>query len=177
MCVCRFYPRKNLQLLLRTMAELQQSDLSFELRLVGNGAQMSHLRELARELHVKDSIVFAGDLTEQDLAKEYREAGLSSVFPAVRKDLESFCWKPWPRDCRLLLPPIQLFLKWCPTPNLSRKMILLRGGEPFSTLRTMQSCDGGSRGRASCEFVNSRLRMLQRSFLALSGLSQMARLS
>jgi glycosyltransferase involved in cell wall biosynthesis len=76
LCVCRFYPRKNLELLLRTMAILNQSGRAFELHLVGGGGEERRLKKLASRLDLQRRVDFIGDLTEEQLAAEYRSADL-----------------------------------------------------------------------------------------------------
>lgn len=74
--VCRFYPRKNLEVLLHAMARLSNSGPAFELRVVGSGPMNSAWRRAARKLEVERSVRFLGDLSQQDLANEYAQADL-----------------------------------------------------------------------------------------------------
>jgi glycosyltransferase involved in cell wall biosynthesis len=84
LCVCRFYPRKNVQLLLKTMAILQKSELRFELRLVGGGGEQQKLKEMARQLKLEANVKFMENLTETQLASEYRGAHLF-CFPSLQE--------------------------------------------------------------------------------------------
>jgi glycosyltransferase involved in cell wall biosynthesis len=74
--VCRFYPRKNLDVLLRAVSILNRSSRQCELRVVGNGPMGRKWRRLVRELSIDDSVVFVGDVSQEDLAAEYVRADM-----------------------------------------------------------------------------------------------------
>ena len=84
LCVCRFYPRKNVQLLLETMVILRKSTVSFELHLVGGGGEQHRLKKIARRLDLDTNVKFMENLTETQLASEYRGAHLF-CFPSLQE--------------------------------------------------------------------------------------------
>jgi len=69
--VCRFYPRKRLHLLLRAAERLQAKIAGLELRLVGNGPEMSRLKSICRERSLQRTVTFLGNVSQADLAREY----------------------------------------------------------------------------------------------------------
>jgi len=72
--VCRFYPRKRLDVLLRAVALLGGRMPELEVRIVGNGPERARLQHLARELEVERSVTWVGDLSIDRLAAEYNRA-------------------------------------------------------------------------------------------------------
>ncbi len=72
--VCRFYPRKGLDVLLRAAAQLRDSIPRLEVRIVGAGPQLGPLRQLYRELRLENVVRWLGDLPMSRLAEEYRGA-------------------------------------------------------------------------------------------------------
>ncbi len=73
LCVCRFYPRKRLSLLLDAMALLPaiSPQTNIALRIVGNGPECGRLLAQAKALNLDAACHFLGDLATQDLATEY----------------------------------------------------------------------------------------------------------
>lgn len=73
LCVCRFYPRKRLSLLLDAMALLPKLSPQTEiaLRIVGDGGERDHLHAQARSLNLGAACRFLGDLDTHRLASEY----------------------------------------------------------------------------------------------------------
>ncbi len=82
LCVCRFYPRKRVDLLLRASARLAGTIPNLELRIVGRGPQERQLHRLARELNL--GVVWLGDVTQAELAAEYSRADLFCL-PSVQE--------------------------------------------------------------------------------------------
>ena len=72
--VCRFYPRKRLDILLRAAALLRDRIPALAVRIVGNGPERGRLLELARELGVEAIVQWLGDVSIDQLAKEYNRA-------------------------------------------------------------------------------------------------------
>jgi glycosyltransferase involved in cell wall biosynthesis len=74
LCVCRFYPRKGLDTLLRAAALLGHTIPELKLRIVGNGPQYGRLRRLCAELRLDSVVQWLGDLPLARLAEEYKRA-------------------------------------------------------------------------------------------------------
>jgi glycosyltransferase involved in cell wall biosynthesis len=72
--VCRFYPRKRLDVLLRAIALLRDRVPRLEVRIVGGGPEYRRLRQLSWELRVEDSVRWLGDLSLANLAAEYNRS-------------------------------------------------------------------------------------------------------
>ena len=71
LCVCRFYPRKRLDVLLRAAAMLRSRIPTLELRMVGGGPDESKLRVLVCDLDLEDTVVWVGSVSRAELAREY----------------------------------------------------------------------------------------------------------
>jgi glycosyltransferase involved in cell wall biosynthesis len=82
--VCRFYPRKRLEVLLRSTALLRDRIPQLELRIVGNGPEYAKLRQISSELRLESTVRWLGDVDMKMLAAEY---GRSNVFclPSVQE--------------------------------------------------------------------------------------------
>jgi glycosyltransferase involved in cell wall biosynthesis len=82
--VCRFYPRKRVDVLLRSAALLRDRIPQFELRIVGNGPEKARLRQIALDLRLESTVRWLGDVNMETLASEY---GRSHVFclPSVQE--------------------------------------------------------------------------------------------
>ena len=62
LCVCRFYPRKGLETLLRAAAQLRTTIPKLTIRIVGNGPQYKSLRRICTELRLDDVVHWLGDV-------------------------------------------------------------------------------------------------------------------
>jgi glycosyltransferase involved in cell wall biosynthesis len=82
--VCRFYPRKRLDVLLRAVALLRDRIPKLEVRLVGNGPERDRLLNLATELSIQPFITWVGDVSIDDLAAEYNRADVFCL-PSVQE--------------------------------------------------------------------------------------------
>jgi glycosyltransferase involved in cell wall biosynthesis len=82
--VCRFYPRKRLDILLRAVALLRDRIPNLEMRIVGNGPERDRLRHLATELSIERFITWVGDVSIDDLAAEYNRADVFCL-PSVQE--------------------------------------------------------------------------------------------
>jgi glycosyltransferase involved in cell wall biosynthesis len=78
--VCRFYPRKRLELLLEAAARLP----GIGLRIVGRGPEEGRLRRLARALNLGDRVRWLGDVSQTELAGEYQRADIFCL-PSVQE--------------------------------------------------------------------------------------------
>jgi glycosyltransferase involved in cell wall biosynthesis len=84
LCVCRFYARKRVDVLLRAAAMLRGRIPELEIRIVGGGMEAARLRSLWRELHLESVVKWMGDVTEHQLAAEYRRAD-AFCLPSVQE--------------------------------------------------------------------------------------------
>jgi glycosyltransferase involved in cell wall biosynthesis len=84
LCVCRFYARKRVDLLLRAAAMLRERIPELEIRIVGGGMEEARLRTLWRELHLESNVKWIGNVTERDLAAEYQRANVFCL-PSVQE--------------------------------------------------------------------------------------------
>lgn len=82
--VCRFYPRKRLDLLLRAAALLRDSIPALEVCIVGNGQEFKKLRSLCFELGLRSTVRWLGDLNMSALAREYTRADVFCL-PSVQE--------------------------------------------------------------------------------------------
>jgi glycosyltransferase involved in cell wall biosynthesis len=69
--VCRFYPRKRLDLLLDAAATLRERVRGIEIRIVGGGPEQPRLMRIWREKRLEDTVTWLGDLSQAALATEY----------------------------------------------------------------------------------------------------------
>ncbi|MCC6858383.1 MAG: glycosyltransferase family 4 protein [Bryobacterales bacterium] len=83
-CVCRFYPRKRLHLLLRAAARLRSRIPELEVRIAGNGPEAENLKRLWTELRLGDTVAWLGDVSQETLAKEYNRADVFCL-PSVQE--------------------------------------------------------------------------------------------
>jgi glycosyltransferase involved in cell wall biosynthesis len=74
--VCRFYPRKRLDVLLRAAAQVRNTIPGFELRIVGNGPETGRLQALGRQLELGTAVRWLGDVSRSRLAEEYNRCDL-----------------------------------------------------------------------------------------------------
>jgi glycosyltransferase involved in cell wall biosynthesis len=72
--VCRFYPRKGLDILLQAAAQLRQMIPQFEIRIVGNGPEYKRLQAICAQLDLAGTVRWLGDLPLVRLAEEYKRA-------------------------------------------------------------------------------------------------------
>jgi glycosyltransferase involved in cell wall biosynthesis len=69
--VCRFYPRKRLDLLLEAAATLRERVRGIEIRIVGGGPEQLRLMRIWREKRLEDTVTWLGDVPQAALAAEY----------------------------------------------------------------------------------------------------------
>lgn len=82
--VCRFYPRKRLDVLLRAAACLKGTIPGLEVRIVGNGPEYQRLQQLHTELGLERVVRWLGDLPLASLAQEYNRAHVFCL-PSVQE--------------------------------------------------------------------------------------------
>ncbi len=84
LCVCRFYPRKRLHLLLRAADVLRDRIPGLEVRIVGGGPERRKLQALWHELRLEPVVMWLGDLSQDALAAEYNRCDLFCL-PSVQE--------------------------------------------------------------------------------------------
>ena len=84
LCVCRFYSRKRIHVLLRAAAILRERIPELEVRIVGGGPEGIRLRRLWRELRLENTVCWVGDVTADQLAAEYNGADVFCL-PSVQE--------------------------------------------------------------------------------------------
>jgi glycosyltransferase involved in cell wall biosynthesis len=84
LCVCRFYPRKRVNLLLRAAAQLCGSIPGLRVRIAGDGPEKARLKALSRELRLVGTVEWLGNVSQPELAAEYNRASLFCL-PSVQE--------------------------------------------------------------------------------------------
>lgn len=84
LCVCRFYPRKRVDVLLKAAALATASIPELEVRIVGNGPHAARLWRLSGELGLESCVTWVGDATQAELASEYNRADVFCL-PSVQE--------------------------------------------------------------------------------------------
>ena len=84
LCVCRFYSRKRVDVLLRAAALLRARVPELEVRIVGRGPEAARLLLLWRALRLQGRVLWLGDLTPNELATEYNGADVFCL-PSVQE--------------------------------------------------------------------------------------------
>jgi glycosyltransferase involved in cell wall biosynthesis len=84
LCVCRFYPRKRLEVLLRAAARLRTRIPVLEVRIVGGGPEESKLLNLWRKLHLEGAVRWLGSIPQASLAREYQNCDVFCL-PSIQE--------------------------------------------------------------------------------------------
>lgn len=84
LCVCRFYPRKRLGLLLGAAARLRGEIPGLEVRIVGGGPEARRLHRIWRENRLQQTVRWLGDISQSELAREYNRCDLFCL-PSVQE--------------------------------------------------------------------------------------------
>ena len=84
LCVCRFYPRKRLPLLLGAADRLRHEIPGLEVRIVGGGPQARRLWRLWRERDLGRTVRWLGDVPQAELARQYQQCDLFCL-PSVQE--------------------------------------------------------------------------------------------
>jgi glycosyltransferase involved in cell wall biosynthesis len=82
--VCRFYPRKRLRLLLEAAAMLRTEIPELRVRIAGDGPERGRLASLWREQNLEPTVQWLGDISQDDLAREYSRCDLFCL-PSVQE--------------------------------------------------------------------------------------------
>ena len=82
--VCRFYPRKRLDILLRAAKLLRKTIPELEIRIVGNGPEHDRWLAICRELALERIVQWLGDATLARLAEEYNRCDVFCL-PSVQE--------------------------------------------------------------------------------------------
>jgi glycosyltransferase involved in cell wall biosynthesis len=82
--VCRFYPRKRLDVLLRAAGLLRKTIPGLEIRIVGNGPEHARLQGICRELDLGPAVQWLGDASLSSLAEEYNRCDVFCL-PSVQE--------------------------------------------------------------------------------------------
>lgn len=69
--VCRFYPRKRLEVLLGAAERLREKIPGLQVRVVGGGPQAARLRRIWREKNLQGRVVWLEDIPQLELVREY----------------------------------------------------------------------------------------------------------
>jgi glycosyltransferase involved in cell wall biosynthesis len=77
--ICRFYPRKRLDVLLRAAASLRERIPQLEIRIAGNGPELNRLKQICSELDLEGTVRWLGDVSMNELALEYSGADIFSL--------------------------------------------------------------------------------------------------
>jgi glycosyltransferase involved in cell wall biosynthesis len=74
LCVCRFYPRKRVHLLLQAAEILRGRIPELNVRIAGGGPETRRLRQIWRERRLESVVTWIEDPSEKELAHEYNRA-------------------------------------------------------------------------------------------------------
>jgi glycosyltransferase involved in cell wall biosynthesis len=84
LCVCRFYPRKRVNVLLRAAERLRAKIPGLEIRMVGDGPEAGRLRALYREKKLQRTVTWLGNVSQTVLAEEYNRCHIFCL-PSVQE--------------------------------------------------------------------------------------------
>ena len=82
--VCRFYPRKRLNVLLSAAARLRQRIPQLEIRIAGGGPLEAPLLNQWRKLHLENTVRWLGTIPQATLAREYQSCNVFCL-PSVQE--------------------------------------------------------------------------------------------
>jgi len=83
-CVCRFYPRKRLDVLLDTAARLRDSIPGFQVRIAGGGPERARLQTQWKTKNLERTVRWLGDIGQDELAREYSRCDVFCL-PSVQE--------------------------------------------------------------------------------------------
>jgi len=84
LAVGRFYPRKRLDILLEAAARLRGEIPGLRVRIVGRGPEWNRLQVMWRRLGLETTVRWLGDLSQDELAREYRRCDVFCL-PSVQE--------------------------------------------------------------------------------------------
>lgn len=83
LCVCRFYPRKRVELLLHAAQMLQQRISTLEIRIVGGGPESRNLHTLREKMSLAN-VTIREDIGQSQLVREYHNCDVFCL-PSVQE--------------------------------------------------------------------------------------------
>jgi len=84
LCVCRFYPRKRLNILLGAADRLRSKIPGLEIRIVGDGPEARRLKSISRNRNLQGIVTWLGNLSQAELAREYNRCHVFCL-PSVQE--------------------------------------------------------------------------------------------
>jgi glycosyltransferase involved in cell wall biosynthesis len=84
LCVCRFYPRKRLHLLLHAAARLRTRIPELEIRIVGGGPESSRLKTICRNENLENIVTWRENISQSELIQEYQQCQIFCL-PSVQE--------------------------------------------------------------------------------------------
>jgi glycosyltransferase involved in cell wall biosynthesis len=84
LCVCRFYPRKRLHVLLGAADRLRHKIPELEIRVVGDGPEAPRLQKIWREKRLEKIVRWLGTVSQAELAHEYNRCHIFCL-PSVQE--------------------------------------------------------------------------------------------
>lgn len=84
LCVCRFYPRKRLPVLLAAADRLRTKIPGLEIRIVGGGPEAARVRVIERERNLDGIVTWLGNVSQPELAREYNHCHVFCM-PSVQE--------------------------------------------------------------------------------------------
>ena len=82
--VCRFYPRKRLNILLGAAERLRAAIPRLSVRIVGGGPEIHRLQSMRREKGLQDIVTWQKDISQSELASEYNSCDVFCL-PSVQE--------------------------------------------------------------------------------------------
>jgi glycosyltransferase involved in cell wall biosynthesis len=84
LCVCRFYPRKRLQVLLSAADHLRSKIPGLQLRIVGDGPEIPGLKAMYQKKNLQGIVTWLGNVSQDALAQEYNRCDIFCL-PSVQE--------------------------------------------------------------------------------------------
>lgn len=82
-CVCRFSPKKGLDIAIRACAKLRDNNVKFLYEIAGDGPQRRDLEDLIEELNLADKVKLLGAISNDQLIELFRRASVF-LMPCVK---------------------------------------------------------------------------------------------
>jgi glycosyltransferase involved in cell wall biosynthesis len=84
LCVCRFYPRKRLHILLGAADLLRSKIPSLEIHIIGNGPEGSRLKSIYQKKNLQGIVTWLGNVSQDELAREHNRCHIFCL-PSVQE--------------------------------------------------------------------------------------------
>ena len=84
LCVCRFYPRKRLHILLAAAERLRPKIPGLEIRVVGDGPEDARLKAICKKKKLEGIVNWLGNVSQSELAAEYNRCHIFCL-PSVQE--------------------------------------------------------------------------------------------